>query len=280
MVGIVGGLTIAFAALSLVDPKSSRIRYRLEGHDNDWQEAVDRRFYRRRYDRPVELIASICIALSYLGWVSAQIAALGLVRKRGRLRPPAERSRSWWIAPVIESLNATPLFFGSVILTAFNDNAAITYLAYPNNPTGTLFDTEAIVDILRAVGDNGIVDLKQNMDQKLEQAGQRELAGPEPAMSNAVQAVESGLRGLFEVRCDLFLGLAVAGFAHVDRHAGDAESPLADRRLALHLLADRDGALEQRVEHRARRPELARRVVGVAHLPEDLRLADHHRIQR
>lgn len=36
-------------------------------------------FYRRRYDRPVELIASICIALSYLGWVSAQIAALGLV---------------------------------------------------------------------------------------------------------------------------------------------------------------------------------------------------------
>src|SRR5688572_29037371 len=36
-------------------------------------------FYRRRYGRPVELIASICIALSYLGWVSAQITALGLV---------------------------------------------------------------------------------------------------------------------------------------------------------------------------------------------------------
>ena len=36
-------------------------------------------FYRRRFDRPVELIASICIALSYLGWVSAQITALGLV---------------------------------------------------------------------------------------------------------------------------------------------------------------------------------------------------------
>src|ERR687896_1156494 len=36
-------------------------------------------FYRQRYNRPVELIASICIALSYLGWVSAQITALGLV---------------------------------------------------------------------------------------------------------------------------------------------------------------------------------------------------------
>jgi Na+/proline symporter len=36
-------------------------------------------FYRQRYDRRLELIASICIALSYLGWVSAQITALGLV---------------------------------------------------------------------------------------------------------------------------------------------------------------------------------------------------------
>lgn len=37
--------------------------------------------------------------------------------------------QAWWIAPVIESLSATPLFFGSVVLTAFNDNAAITFLA-------------------------------------------------------------------------------------------------------------------------------------------------------
>ena len=34
---------------------------------------------------------------------------------------------------------------------------AITYLAYPNNPTGTLFDVADIEDILRAVGDRGIV---------------------------------------------------------------------------------------------------------------------------
>ena len=34
---------------------------------------------------------------------------------------------------------------------------AITYLAYPNNPTGGLFDEAAIVDILRAAGDTGIV---------------------------------------------------------------------------------------------------------------------------
>jgi histidinol-phosphate aminotransferase len=34
---------------------------------------------------------------------------------------------------------------------------AITYLAYPNNPTGNLFDADEIVEIIRAVGDSGIV---------------------------------------------------------------------------------------------------------------------------
>jgi len=34
---------------------------------------------------------------------------------------------------------------------------AITYLAYPNNPTGNLFDAGDMVDIIRAVGENGIV---------------------------------------------------------------------------------------------------------------------------
>lgn len=36
-------------------------------------------YYRLRYDRSVEAITSICIVISYLGWVSAQIKALGLV---------------------------------------------------------------------------------------------------------------------------------------------------------------------------------------------------------
>jgi len=34
-------------------------------------------FYRQRYGHKVEVIAGIAIALSYLGWVSAQITALG-----------------------------------------------------------------------------------------------------------------------------------------------------------------------------------------------------------
>jgi signal transduction histidine kinase/ligand-binding sensor domain-containing protein len=40
---LVRDIALEFAALTLVDPKSTRFRYRLEGHDDDWQEAVDRR---------------------------------------------------------------------------------------------------------------------------------------------------------------------------------------------------------------------------------------------
>ncbi len=37
--------------------------------------------------------------------------------------------QQWWIAPVLGSLGEWPLMLGSTFLTAFNDNAAITYLA-------------------------------------------------------------------------------------------------------------------------------------------------------
>src|SRR5919205_1721706 len=36
-------------------------------------------YYRQRYNRPVEVTAAVCIVISYLGWVSAQVTALGLV---------------------------------------------------------------------------------------------------------------------------------------------------------------------------------------------------------
>ena len=37
--------------------------------------------------------------------------------------------QQWWIAPVLGSLSKWPLMIGATILTAFNDNAAVTYLA-------------------------------------------------------------------------------------------------------------------------------------------------------
>ena len=37
--------------------------------------------------------------------------------------------QGWWISPVLSSLSEVPLFIGATVLTAFNDNAAITFLA-------------------------------------------------------------------------------------------------------------------------------------------------------
>lgn len=36
-------------------------------------------FFHIRYNKPIEMVLSVCIMLSYLGWVSAQVTALGLV---------------------------------------------------------------------------------------------------------------------------------------------------------------------------------------------------------
>jgi SSS family transporter len=35
-------------------------------------------FYRKRYDKPIEVLTSLAITVSYLGWTSAQLTALGL----------------------------------------------------------------------------------------------------------------------------------------------------------------------------------------------------------
>jgi hypothetical protein len=37
--------------------------------------------------------------------------------------------QQWWIGPVLGRLNELPLMLGALVLTAFNDNAAVTYLA-------------------------------------------------------------------------------------------------------------------------------------------------------
>lgn len=90
-------------------------------------------FYRRRYDRPVELIASICIALSYLGWVSAQITALGLVFN---VLSEGQVSREWGMVIGASVVLVYTLFGGmwSVAVTTFVQMIIIVlgllYIAY------------------------------------------------------------------------------------------------------------------------------------------------------
>ena len=76
--------------------------------------------------------------LFFLGFVKATSP---LSRPRGELRPPLLVGfflaglvvhgglQGWWIGPVLSSLGEFPLYLGATVLTAFNDNALITYLA-------------------------------------------------------------------------------------------------------------------------------------------------------
>ncbi len=45
----------------------------------------------------------------------------------------------------------------AMLATIAQYKPAITYLAYPNNPTGNLFDADDMVEIIHAVGDAGVV---------------------------------------------------------------------------------------------------------------------------
>lgn len=55
--------------------------------------------------------------------------------------------QAWWIAPILSALSEVPLFIGAIILTAFNDNAAITFLA----SQVPAFNQHTTLDAARAV---------------------------------------------------------------------------------------------------------------------------------
>lgn len=75
-------------------------------------------FYKRTYGRKVELLVSICICLSYLGWVSAQVMALGLVFN---LLTDGGISQEWGMALGLGIVLVYTIFGGmwSVALTDF-----------------------------------------------------------------------------------------------------------------------------------------------------------------
>jgi SSS family solute:Na+ symporter len=75
-------------------------------------------YYRERYGRSVEVACSVIIMLSYLGWVCAQVTALGLVFQ---LLSGGTISLAWGMALGVFSILAYTLFGGmwSVALTDF-----------------------------------------------------------------------------------------------------------------------------------------------------------------
>ncbi len=75
-------------------------------------------YYRERYGRVVEVVCTLIIMLSYLGWVSAQVSALGLVFN---VLSDSAISMPWGMAIGVVSILAYTLFGGmwSVAITDF-----------------------------------------------------------------------------------------------------------------------------------------------------------------
>ena len=75
-------------------------------------------YYRERYGRVVEVVCTLIIMLSYLGWVSAQVSALGLVFN---VLSDGAISMPWGMAIGVVSILAYTLFGGmwSVAITDF-----------------------------------------------------------------------------------------------------------------------------------------------------------------
>ncbi|HEY3898735.1 MAG TPA: putative Na+/H+ antiporter [Chthoniobacter sp.] len=75
--------------------------------------------------------------LFFLGYIQATERHQSRIRLRGPLLVGFFLAalvlhgggQQWWIGPVLGNLSRWPLMIGSTVLTAFNDNAAITYLA-------------------------------------------------------------------------------------------------------------------------------------------------------
>ena len=73
---------------------------------------------------------------------------------------------------------------------------AITYLAYPNNPTGGLFDVDAMEEIIRAVGDTGVVVI----DEAYQPFAQTSFMGRLPEFANLIVMRTVSKLGLAGIR--------------------------------------------------------------------------------
>jgi hypothetical protein len=94
--------------------------------------------------------------------------------------------QAWWIAPVLASLSETPLYLGATLLTAFNDNALITYLAtlVPN-----LSDSLKIAVVEGAVTGGGLTVIANAPNPAGHSLLARFFGGSVPPLGLAIAAV-------------------------------------------------------------------------------------------
>lgn len=135
-------------------------------------------YYRNRYGVPIEILCSILIILSYLGWVAAQITALGLVfsvLSGGMISPPVG------------------MIVGTVLVLVYVIMGGMLAVAY----------TDFIQMIVLVIGLSYIAwvsaDLAGGADNVLALASQREMFKllPEPGLKNWLFFIAAAITMMF-----------------------------------------------------------------------------------
>jgi histidinol-phosphate aminotransferase len=92
----------------------------------------------------------------------------------------------------------------AMLATIATERPAITYLAYPNNPTGTLYDVAQVEAIIRAVGDSGVVVV----DEAYQPFAQVSFMGRLPEFDNLLVMRTVSKLGLAGIRLGYMSGSA------------------------------------------------------------------------
>ncbi len=129
---------------------------------------------------------------------------------------------------------------------------AMTYLSYPNNPTGTLFDAADVEAIIRAVGDSGIVIV----DEAYQPFAQHSFMPRLPEFSNLVVMRTVSKLGMAGIRLG-YMSAAPELLAEIEKVRPPYNINVLTETAALCLLEHAEEFDAQAAQLRAQRSELS-----------------------
>ncbi len=135
---------------------------------------------------------------------------------------------------------------------------AMTYLSYPNNPTGTLFETADVEDIIRAVGDTGIVIV----DEAYQPFAQRSFMSRLPEFPNLIVMRTVSKLGMAGIRLG-YMSAAPELLAEIEKVRPPYNINVLTETAALCLLEHAEEFDAQAAQLRALRSELSSQLAAL-----------------
>ncbi|MBR7747113.1 histidinol-phosphate transaminase [Undibacterium baiyunense] len=156
-------------------------------------------------------------------------------------------------------LNADFTLDKAAMLAAIAEHRpAITYLAYPNNPTGTLFDVADMEEIISAVGDSGVVIV----DEAYQPFAQTSFMSRLPEFSNLVVMRTVSKLGLAGIRLG-YMSASAALLQEFDKVRPPYNVNVLTEAAILCLLEHADVFEQQAAQLRAQRSQLSSQLTSL-----------------